>query len=76
MTFPVKAVVNNDYEGLEAFDTVSKIQSRYHTGCFMARYLLSCKEGEQTVEYLKGYLELRDFTGDSVEKCFDTSLKL
>ena len=76
LTFPVKAVVNNDYEGLEAFDTVSKIQSRYHTGCFMARYLLSCKEGEQTVEYLKGYLELRDFTGDSVEKCFDTSLKL
>lgn len=67
LTFPVKAVVDRDYEGLEAFDTVSRIQSRYHTGCFMARYLLSCKEGGQTVEYLKGYLELPGFTGGSVE---------
>lgn len=70
LTFPVRAIVSRDYEGLEALDDVARVQSRCRTGCFMARYLLSCKENGQTVEYLKGYLEVHDFNGDTLEKDF------
>lgn len=58
VTFPIRASVDDDYEGLEAEETVEKIQKEYHTGIFLAQHLLTCAEEGCLVEYLKGYLEL------------------
>jgi hypothetical protein len=60
ITFPVKAIVDNDYEGLEAEDVVTKIKQQRQTGIYMARHLLTCTEEERSVEYLQGYLEIFD----------------
>lgn len=60
VAFPIRARVDDDYEGLEAEEIVEKIQKEYHTGIFLAQHLLTCAEDGCLIEYLKGYLELRD----------------
>ena len=58
ITFPVKAIVENNYEGLEATDTVSKLKRQYKTGVYIAQHLLTCTENNQRIEYLQGFLEI------------------
>lgn len=60
VTFPIRAMIDEGYEGLEAEEIVEKLQQHYHTGIFLAQHLLTCKENGCNVEYLKGYLELRE----------------
>lgn len=58
ITFPVKAIVENNYEGLEATETVTKLKRQYKTGIYLAQHLLTCTENNQRVEYLQGFLQI------------------
>lgn len=60
LTFPIRAMIDEDYQGLEAEEIVTKVQQHYRTGVFLAQHLLTCTENGCNVEYLKGYLELRE----------------
>ena len=42
----------------EAEEVISMVQKKYRTGVFLACHLLTCTEEGESVEYLKGYLEL------------------
>lgn len=60
VTFPIRARVAENYEGVEAEEIVEKYKKKYQTGILLAQHLLTCEENGCHVEYLKGYLELRE----------------
>ena len=60
MVFPVRAKINNNYEGVEANETITELQKKHRTGIFIAQHLLNCEENGESIEYLKGYLEILD----------------
>ena len=72
ITFPVKAVIEEDYAGLEAPGIIADVQRHTTTGVLIARHLLNCVVDGQNVEYLQAYLEI---TGPWKE-CFAKTLKL
>lgn len=58
LTFPVRALEEDNYQGVEAEELLEQIGTRYETGAYFAQHLLTCMEDGKSVEYLKGYLEL------------------
>lgn len=60
LTFPIRALEADNYQGVEAEEVVAMVQKKYRTGVFLACHLLTCTEDGGSVEYLKGYLELRE----------------
>ena len=58
LTFPIRAMEADNYQGVEAEEVISMVQKKYRTGVFLACHLLTCTEEGESVEYLKGYLEL------------------
>ena len=46
---------------------LDKLQTRYQTGCLLARYLLTAKEGGERIDYLKAYLEVEPLSGQHSE---------
>lgn len=58
ISFPVKAVIENDYSGLEAPKIVAEVQRYTSTGFLITRHLLNCVADGKNVEYLQAYLEI------------------
>ena len=68
LSFPVKAVIENDYSGLEAPKIVSEVQRHTSTGFLITRHLLNCVSDGENVEYLQAYLEITGPWDDSFAK--------
>ena len=60
LTFPIRALEADNYQGVEAEEVIAMVQEKYRTGVFLACHLLTCTKEGESVEYLKGYLELRE----------------
>lgn len=67
ITFLIREKVDRDYES-DVIQTLTKLQTRYQTGCLLARYLLTAKEGGERIDYLKAYLEVELLSGQHSEK--------
>lgn len=65
ISFPVKAMIENDYSGLEAPKIVGEVQRHTTTGYLITRHLLNCKIDGENVEYLQAYLEITGAWDDS-----------
>lgn len=72
ISFPVKALIENDYSGLEAPKIVAEVQRHTTTGFLITRHLLNCVVNGENVEYLQAYLEITGPWDDS----FANRLKL
>ncbi len=68
ISFPVKAMIENDYSGLEAPKIVGEVQRHTTTGYLITRHLLNCKIDGENVEYLQAYLEITGAWDDSFTK--------
>lgn len=68
ISFPVKAMIENDYSGLEAPKIVGEVQRHTTTGYLITRHLLNCKINGENVEYLQAYLEITGAWDDSFTK--------
>lgn len=68
ISFPVKAMIENDYSGLEAPKIVGEVQCHTTTGYLITRHLLNCKIDGENVEYLQAYLEITGAWDDSFTK--------
>lgn len=68
ISFPVKAMIENDYSGLEAPKIVAEVQRHTTTGYLITRHLLNCKINGENVEYLQAYLEITGAWDDSFTK--------
>ena len=68
ISFPVKAMIENDYSGLEAPKIVGEVQRHTTTGYLITRHLLNCKIDGENVEYLQAYLEITGSWDDSFTK--------
>ena len=56
----IRALEADNYQGVEAEEVIAMVQEKYRTGVFLACHLLTCTKEGESVEYLKGYLELRE----------------